>query len=88
MKAGLPLVCLATRAQSIASFYTASRAQVSRRHRFGRVMASTAPEVVPWGSPLPKGPTTLSVLSYNCLLPNSEDGWWLYKVRRATLSHT
>lgn len=32
-----------------------------------------------------KGPcalptTTLSVMSYNILLPNSQDGWWTYKM--------
>lgn len=29
---------------------------------------------------LPSTPNTLSVLSYNVLLPNSQDGWWNYKM--------
>lgn len=29
---------------------------------------------------LPTSPSTLSVLSYNVLLPNSQDGWWNYKM--------
>ena len=34
-------------------------------------------------APLPVAPSvpeTLSVLSYNVLLPNSVDGWWNYKM--------
>ncbi|KAL7534215.1 hypothetical protein ACHAXR_009884 [Thalassiosira sp. AJA248-18] len=29
---------------------------------------------------LPRIPAALSVLSYNVLLPNSQDGWWTYKM--------
>ena len=40
------------------------------------------PAVVAWEEPLPKTPTSISVFSYNVLLPNSEkgDGWWMYKM--------
>ena len=29
---------------------------------------------------IPRLPACLSVLSYNVLLPNSQDGWWNYKM--------
>ena len=31
-------------------------------------------------------PADLSVLSYNVLLPNSKDGWWIYKYFDASVA--
>eukprot|EP00662_Eupelagonemidae_sp_cell21_P008160 gene8160-57667_t len=39
-----------------------------------------------WEAPLPVVGGGLSVLSYNCLLPNSCDGWWVYKYESALIA--
>ena len=38
-------------------------------------------------SPSSIGAHSLSVLSYNVLLPNSQDGWWTYKMYNPPLSN-
>jgi mRNA deadenylase 3'-5' endonuclease subunit Ccr4 len=37
-------------------------------------------------SPTAIGPHALSIFSYNVLLPNSQDGWWTYKMYNPPLS--
>ena len=35
--------------------------------------------LLPASTPLPRPPNGFSLISLNVLLPNSIDGWWLYK---------
>lgn len=42
----------------------------------------SAPVVIAPNTPLPTIEDGVSVLSFNVLLPNGNDGWWIYKVRR------
>eukprot|EP00124_Ichthyophonus_hoferi_P006119 Ihof_evm1s1222 gene=Ihof_evmTU1s1222 len=39
----------------------------------------TMPTITPIDAPLLSPPNGFSILSYNVLLPNSSDGWWVYK---------
>jgi hypothetical protein len=41
----------------------------------------------PPGTPLPTSIQSVSVLSYNVLIPNSGDGWWCYKYYGAHTPH-
>ena len=49
-----------------------------------------APTLFPCGAPLPTDSSQFSILSYNVLMPNSVDGWWLYKYYQPStpLEHT
>lgn len=40
----------------------------------------SAPIVLPAKAPLPEVADGITVVSFNVLLPNGNDGWWMYKV--------
>lgn len=40
----------------------------------------SSPKVFPSDAPLPSIEEGVTVLSFNVLLPNGNDGWWIYKV--------
>lgn len=42
---------------------------------------ASRPIIIPATAPLPFIEDGISVVSFNVLLPNSNDGWWIYKVR-------
>lgn len=42
---------------------------------------SVHPEILPANTPLPFIDDGITVVSFNVLLPNGNDGWWIYKVR-------
>lgn len=35
--------------------------------------------IIPYGAPLPRSNDDLSIISYNILLPNNSEGWWIPK---------
>lgn len=43
--------------------------------------AAAAVAILPAKAPLPLLDDGITVLSFNVLLPNGNDGWWMYKVR-------
>ncbi|CAN0533982.1 unnamed protein product, partial [Scytosiphon promiscuus] len=45
---------------------------------------SMPPEILPSNTPLPFIDDGITVVSFNVLLPNGNDGWWIYKVREET----
>ena len=45
-------------------------------------MPRSPPAILPPDSPLPFIKDGVTVLSFNVLLPNGNDGWWIYKVSR------
>lgn len=47
---------------------------------------SVRPEILPANAPLPFIDDGITVVSFNVLLPNGNDGWWIYKVRGAMSS--
>jgi len=49
---------------------------------------ASAPAVSEPSVPLRAGSCGFSVVSYNVLLPNSADGWWIYKYYREVGDHT
>ena len=49
------------------------------------------PQILPANSPSFSHQSDITLLSYNCLLPNSIDGWWIYKyydTNRVPTKHT
>ncbi|CAN0061731.1 unnamed protein product [Discosporangium mesarthrocarpum] len=62
-----------------------SQAKVDRKSvRDGRTevldrKGKVTPQIIPFGAPMPEVEDGVSVLSFNVLLPNSGDGWWIYK---------
>lgn len=40
-----------------------------------------AVDILPAKAPLPLLDDGITVVSFNVLLPNGNDGWWMYKVR-------
>ena len=44
------------------------------------------PCIVRAGAPLP--PSSLSIVSYNVMMPNEHDGWWMYKMYKPRLDRT
>ena len=58
------------------------RVASSFSQRFKTTSASTmsAPIVLPAKAPLPEVADGITVVSFNVLLPNGNDGWWMYKV--------
>eukprot|EP00667_Euglena_gracilis_P012764 EG_transcript_13123 len=45
-------------------------------------LAASPVAIVPKGAAMPRAERSFTVLSFNVLLPNSVDGWWLYKYYR------
>lgn len=43
-------------------------------------MSTTTPVVLSPKAPLPNIDDGITVVSFNVLLPNGNDGWWMYKV--------
>ena len=43
--------------------------------------SAVRPEILPANAPLPFMADGITVVSFNVLLPNGNDGWWIYKVR-------
>ena len=43
-------------------------------------MSTSTPVVFPAKAPLPEIADGITVVSFNVLLPNGNDGWWMYKV--------
>lgn len=50
--------------------------------QFKPTLSSTmsTPVVLPAKAPLPEIADGITVLSFNVLLPNGNDGWWMFKV--------
>lgn len=51
-------------------------------------MSTSTPVVLPAKVPLPEVFDGITVVSFNVLLPNGNDGWWMFKVRTQLEVHT
>ncbi len=49
-------------------------------------VAMDKPAVLPAKAPLPRLDDGITVVSFNVLLPNGNDGWWMYKVHLETVT--